>query len=216
MSLSSDMLGNYSCMWYGLCFSYAPYTPPNVCKMLPLLMACEVIRGHLATGWCQASYVAPVTLQPRRLAIGKRRSNKVNYNFPELLSLVEATAILYVDPQKMITRTQEIGKEKPRRELVLNQHSKLSLQDPASREQCQIQNELQLFQAFTRRSLACDLVSICTFAAQERWRKFLQDRLTQPPPPGFRALAIEQLLKLSMPCQARQKSRDIQPFKAHT
>ena len=109
-------------------------------------------------------------------------------------ALVEANAILYVDPQKMIPRTQEVGREKPKRELVLNQDSKLSLQDPVSREQCQIQNELQLFQAFTRRSL-CDLVSICTFAAQERWHKFLQDRLMQPPPPGFRALTIEQLLR---------------------
>ena len=127
--------------------------------------------------------------------------------------LVETNAILYVDPQKMITRTQEVGREKPRRELVMNHDSKLSLQDPVSREQCQIQNELQLFQAFTRRSLACDLLSICTFAAQERWRKFLRNRLMQPPPPGFRALSIEQLLRADKQARLRmaEETKSLKP-----
>ena len=64
--------------------------------------------------------------------------------------LIEANAVLYVDPQKMITRQQEVCKEKRGKEIVLNQDHRLSIRDPVPKETCQISNELQLMQAFTR------------------------------------------------------------------
>ncbi|CAE7485409.1 unnamed protein product, partial [Symbiodinium necroappetens] len=73
----------------------------------------------------------------------------------------------------------------------------------------QIQNELQLSQAFTRRSLACDLMGVITFRAQENWHKFLMDRLAESPPPNFRRISTEQVLRADR--QAWQKLAEIVP-----
>ena len=109
--------------------------------------------------------------------------------------LIDANAVIYLDPQKMITRSQEVGKEKRGKELVLVQDSKLSVRDPVSRERCAIQNELQLFQAMQRRSLALDLMHVASYEVSEQWRQYLMDCMLQPAPPGFRKPTIEQILQ---------------------
>ena len=109
--------------------------------------------------------------------------------------LIDANAVIYLDPQKMITRSQEVGKEKKGKELVLVQETKLSVKDPVSRERCAIQNELQLFQAMQRRSLALDLMNVATYEISEQWHQYLMDRMLQPAPPGFRKPTIEQILR---------------------
>ena len=109
--------------------------------------------------------------------------------------LIDANAVIYLDPQKMITRSQEVGKEKKGKELILVQESKLSVRDPVSRERCAIQNELQLFQALQRRSLALDLMHVASYEVSEQWHQYLMDRMLQPAPPGFRKPTIEQILR---------------------
>ena len=109
--------------------------------------------------------------------------------------LIDANAVIYLDPQKMITRSQEVGKEKKGKELVLVQESKLSVRDPVSRERCAIQNELQLFQAMQRRSLALDLMHVASYEVSEQWHQYLMDRMLQPAPSGFRKPTIEQILR---------------------
>ena len=109
-------------------------------------------------------------------------------------TMIDGDSPFYLEPHKFITRAQEIAHERPGKEIILDA-SKLTVRDKTTYHRMQIQNELQLSQAFTRRSLACDLMGVVTFRVQENWRKFLMDRLAESPPPNFRRITMEQVLR---------------------
>ena len=71
-------------------------------------------------------------------------------------TMIDGDSPFYLEPHKFITRAQEIAHERPGKEIILDA-SKLTVRDKTTYHRMQIQNELQLSQAFTRRSLACDL-----------------------------------------------------------
>ena len=102
---------------------------------------------------------------------------------------------LLAEPHRFITRQSEVTKEPPGKELILDEASRISVRDKQHREKCTIQNELQLAEAWTRRSLACDLMQVTTFSSMEKWHRFLLSRLSLSPPPHFQPTNIEQLLR---------------------
>ena len=102
---------------------------------------------------------------------------------------------MYLEPHRFICRAQEISREKPGKELILDASHKISLQDRSSRDRCQIQTELQLSEALTRRALACDLMQVTTFSTMERYHRFLLSRLAMNPPPNHKRVSMEQLLR---------------------
>ena len=108
--------------------------------------------------------------------------------------MVEQDAPHYLEPHRFVTRASEVAKEKPGKEIVLD-NVNLTLRDSERKDRCAISNELQLQQALTRRSLACDLVGVCAFATMERWHRFLMDTLQHPVPPQCKAVSIEQILR---------------------
>eukprot|EP00439_Symbiodinium_sp_Y106_P006702 s15215_g1.t1 len=143
--------------------------------------------------------------------------------------MIDSDSPFYLEPHKFITRAQEIAHERPGKEIILDA-SKLTVRDKTTYHRMQIQNELQLSQAFTRRSLACDLMGVVTFRlsqaftrrslacdlmgvvtfrVQENWHKFLMDRLAESPPPNFRRITMEQVLRADR--QAWQKLAEIVP-----
>ena len=70
----------------------------------------------------------------------------------------------------------------------------LTVKDVESQAKCPMQNELQIFQALTRRALACDFMGVSTFKSMERWHRFLMDSMAVAGPPGCRSPTIEQAL----------------------
>ena len=72
------------------------------------------------------------------------------------------------------------------------------MKDVVPKDKCQISNELQLHQAFTRRALACDLMQVCTYREMERWHRHLLDQMQSPAPPGFRPPNMEQILRTDL------------------
>jgi len=76
---------------------------------------------------------------------------------------------------------------------VLDQ-THLTVKDVESQAKCPMQNELQIFQALTRRALACDFMGVSTFKSMERWHRFLMDSMAVAGPPGCRSPTIEQAL----------------------
>ena len=98
--------------------------------------------------------------------------------------MIENNVPSYLEPHRFTTRTSEVSKEKPGKELVIDQ-AHLTVKDIEQKDKCPMHNELQVFQAFTRPSLACDLMGVCTFKCMERWHRFLMDSA------GFGTLGVQ-------------------------
>ena len=88
-------------------------------------------------------------------------------SYDYIAKMLEADVPMYLEPHRFTTRASEVARERPGKELVLdNVH--LTVKDIERKDKCQISNELQLHQALTRRSLACDLMQVCTFRNKEK------------------------------------------------
>ncbi|CAE7336206.1 unnamed protein product [Symbiodinium sp. CCMP2456] len=101
---------------------------------------------------------------------------------------------MYLEPHRFDTRAAEVAREKPGKELVLDQN-KISVKDRSDRGKCAIQDALSLHQALQRRALACDLMSACSYEVLHEWHSFMLERLQQQPPPGCAKPSIEQILR---------------------
>lgn len=111
-----------------------------------------------------------------------------------VLEMAEKDAIFYLQPHKFGTRSAEVSKDRPPKELVIDaQHLKVS--EGKHSDKVAILSEFDLSQALTRRSLACDLIGICSFSCMERWHRFLFNHLTSAPPPNFSKPTMEQILR---------------------
>lgn len=110
------------------------------------------------------------------------------------LELLEKDSVYYLAPHKFTTRSSEVAREKPGKELVIDSNS-LKINDVKHNDQVAISNELELSQAFTRRALASDVVGLVDFQRMEKWHRYLFQQLSHSPPPGYSKPTIEQLLR---------------------
>ncbi len=110
------------------------------------------------------------------------------------VELQEKDAVYYLAPHKFTTRSSEVVKDKPSKELVIDANS-LKINDTKNRDQIAISNELELSQAFTRRALACDVVGIVSFQRMEKWHRYLFQQMAHSPPPGYMKPTIAQVLR---------------------
>ncbi|CAL1170783.1 unnamed protein product [Cladocopium goreaui] len=115
-------------------------------------------------------------------------------SYDYVAKMLEADVPMYLEPHRFTTRASEVARERPGKELVLD-NINLTVKDVERKDKCQISNELQLHQALTRRSLACDLMQACSFRNMEKWHRHLLDHLQLPSPPGFRQPTMEQVLR---------------------
>ena len=111
-----------------------------------------------------------------------------------VLEMAEKDAIFYLQPHKFGTRSAEVAKDRPAKELVIDAQN-LRVADGKHSDKVAMSNEFELSQALTRRSLACDLVGICSFSSMERWHRYLFNHLTSSPPPNFNKPTMEQILR---------------------
>ena len=115
-------------------------------------------------------------------------------SYDYVAKMLEADTPMYLERHRFTTRASEVSPEKPGKEIDLD-NVNLMVKDVVPKDKCQISNELQLHQAFTCRSLACDLMQACSFRAMEKWRRNLLDQLQSPAPPGYRSPSLEQVLR---------------------
>ena len=95
-------------------------------------------------------------------------------SYDYVAKMIEQNAPSYLEPHRFTTRSAEVAREKPGKELALDQMH-LTVKDMENKDKCPMQGDLQIFQAFTRRALACDLMGVCTFRCMEKWHRFLMD-----------------------------------------
>ena len=138
-----------------------------------------------------------VARQKRRLQglelTGPYENAHSNYNV--VAAMLEANVPIYLEPHKFLTRNAEVARERPGKEVILDEHARLTIRDKAYKDKVAIQTELQLQEALTRRALACDLMGACTYSVMEAWHRFLLSRLSLPPPPNFKKIGMDQLLR---------------------
>ena len=82
-----------------------------------------------------------------------------------------------------------MSKDKSVKELVLDQ-THLTVRDAERKDKCPMQTDLQIFQALTRRALACDLMGVASFKVMERWHRFLMDSMSIAAPPATSPLPL--------------------------
>ena len=78
--------------------------------------------------------------------------------------------------------------------MVINANS-LKINDKKSQDSVAINNELELSQAFSRRTLACDVVGLTSFHRMEKWHRYLSTQMSLSPPPGYSKPTLEQILR---------------------
>ncbi|CAE7835829.1 unnamed protein product [Symbiodinium sp. CCMP2592] len=116
-------------------------------------------------------------------------------NYTYVAQVVDQDCLSYLEPHRFLTRAMEVNREKPGKELILDEGSRMSIRDKAHKDKCGIQNELQLSEALCRRALACDLLQLCTFASMDLWHRHLLAKLSEQPPPYYAKVSMEQLLR---------------------
>ena len=134
--------------------------------------------------------------QKERLAgmelTGPYECSHASYDY--VAKMIEHDVPSYREPHRFTTRSSEVSKDKPAKELVLDQ-THLTVRDAERKDKCPMQTDLQIFQALTRRALACDLMGVASFKVMERWHRFLMDSMSIAAPPGYKSPAIEQALR---------------------
>ena len=91
------------------------------------------------------------------------------------------------------TRRHELLQKKPSKEISIDQ-SQLVVKEKQSDLTCPTVTELEVSNALKRRALAFDLVGVCTYDVMAAYHADLRDHLHTPPPPGYSAVSVQQIL----------------------
>ena len=106
-----------------------------------------------------------------------------------VFTMMERDSLVYLHPEKFVTRRSELQQKKPNREVVLDQNS-LSVRDKQPDPMCSTKTELEVFQALRRRALAFDLVGLCSFGVMNQYHSELLQHLQEEAPPGYAATTL--------------------------
>eukprot|EP00439_Symbiodinium_sp_Y106_P061439 s4790_g9.t1 len=124
--------------------------------------------------------------------VGQLERSYASYDY--VGAMLEKDSPMYLEPHRFDTRAAEVARERPGKELILDQN-RISVRDKADKCKCAIRDPLALSQALQRRALACDLMGACSYEEMHAWHSFLLDRMQQQAPPGWSRPTIEQVLR---------------------
>ena len=108
--------------------------------------------------------------------------------------MMERDTLIYLPPQKFITRRFELQQRKPGKEIILDQNA-LTVKDKQSEYTCSTRTELELFQETRRRALTLDLVGLCRYEVFNSYHSELLQHLQEEPPPGYNKTSLIQILR---------------------
>ena len=109
--------------------------------------------------------------------------------------MLEKDCLIYPGPEKFPTRRSELMQKKPSKEISIDR-SQLIIKDKQSDLTCPTVTELEVCNALKRRALAFDLVGVCVNVFMASYHADLLHHLhTPPPPPGYSAVSVQQILR---------------------
>lgn len=110
--------------------------------------------------------------------------------------MIEKNQIAYINPNRCLSRQQELSGSKPEKELQLDAtKSGLVVQEKQTHQELNLSSDLALYQALQRRPLAFELAGLASYEAMSKWMDRLFSMYSQVPAPGFQRVTTAQLLR---------------------
>ncbi len=104
-------------------------------------------------------------------------------------------SLTMLETEKFLTRRNELLQKKAASKEIPIDQSQLVVKDKQSDLTCPTVTELEVSNALKRRALAFDLVGVCTYDVMAAYHAGLRDHLHTPPPPGYSAVSVQQILR---------------------
>ena len=111
-----------------------------------------------------------------------------------VFALLEKDTLIYLPPERFVTRRFELLQKKPPKQLTLDNES-LTIKEKPSDYVCSTRTELELVQAFRRRALAFDLVGLVPYEIMNTFHSELMGHLQDDAPPGYSNTSVTQVLR---------------------
>ena len=106
----------------------------------------------------------------------------------------EENSLSYIDLGKATSRQQEVNAVKQRTSISFDAAGNIKLNRKEKDLECSVTGEMDLRAAFTRRALAYDLASVCTFQVMDLWTQTLFETWREAPPAGYCFVSMDQIL----------------------
>lgn len=111
----------------------------------------------------------------------------------KILTMKEDGTLVFIPPQKCISRIQEIQQEKHEVALTFDGAGNVKMGKRAEELKCDTNGDLNLRNAWTRRNLAFDQAGLASFVVLEKWATKLMLSKLKEPPTGFRYISTQQI-----------------------
>ena len=111
----------------------------------------------------------------------------------KILTMKEDGTLVFIPPQKCISRIQEIQQEKHEVVLTFDAAGNVKMGKRAEELKCDTNGDLNLRNAWTRRNLAFDQAGLASLVVLEKWATKLMLAKLKEPPSGYRYISTQQI-----------------------
>ena len=111
-------------------------------------------------------------------------------------SMIEKNEVSYINPNRCLSRQQELMGSKPEKEIQLDAtKTSLVVKEQQAHAEISISSDLALYQALQRRTLAMDLTGLASYEVMRKWIDRMFALYSQAFAPGFQRVTQAQLLR---------------------
>ena len=110
------------------------------------------------------------------------------------VAMYEENIIAYVKPEHCTSRSYEVLNAKQMPSFSLGGDGNLKLKDASQDQECAVNGEMRLREAFRRKALAMDLALLVSYNVAEEWHAYLFMSLQREAPKGFKGITVSQLI----------------------
>ena len=111
------------------------------------------------------------------------------------VTMLEQNVLTWIKPEECTSRSQEIQSVKKDQRVTLDSEGVIKLSSKAASLTCSVGSELDLRNAFQRRSLAMDQARLCSFREIEMWVQHLFLSHERAQPQGFSSVSLQQIIE---------------------
>ena len=110
-----------------------------------------------------------------------------------IMSMQEDGTLIFIPPEKCVSRIQEIQQEKHEVALTFDASGSIKMGKRAEELKCDTNGDINLRHAWTRRNLAFDQAGLASFVVLEKWTTKLMLAKLREPPSGYRYVSTQQI-----------------------